>query len=162
MGVHKSGHEAAGKQCRSMAYEASEHLMRFQPPRVVGLIWAAPYSLLGMTIGVAGLCSGGTVRSCDGVLEFSGGLTQRFVQRLPGGEFALAITLGHTVLGQTEAALDIAHEHELVHVRQYERWGPFFGPAYLGASLVIWLRGGDPYRENPFEREAYDAVPENG
>ena len=51
----------------------------------------------------------------------------------------MAHTLGHTVLGQTDAALEIAREHELVHVRQYERWGPFMGPAYLGCSLVLWL-----------------------
>ena len=37
------------------------------------------------------------------------------------------MTLGHTILGQTDAALDISREHELVHVRQYERWGLFMG-----------------------------------
>jgi len=43
-----------------------------------------------------------------------------------------------------------------VHVRQYERWGPLFGPAYLGCSLVLWLMGKRAYRDNPFEVEAYD------
>ena len=42
-----------------------------------------------------------------------------------------------------------------MHVRQYSRWGPLFGPAYLICSLVIWLRKGSPYRDNPFEVEAY-------
>ena len=65
------------------------------------------------------------------------------------------MTWGHVILGQTAAALDISREHELVHVRQYERWGPLFIPAYLLCSAVIWLRGGDPYRDNPFERQAY-------
>jgi hypothetical protein len=41
-----------------------------------------------------------------------------------------------------------------VHVRQYERWGPLFVPAYLVSSLVLWLRGRDPYWDNPFEVEA--------
>jgi hypothetical protein len=59
------------------------------------------------------------------------------------------------VLGQTEASLDLSYEHELVHVRQFERWGPLMGPAYLLCSLVLWLRGGRAYRDNPFEREAY-------
>jgi hypothetical protein len=51
----------------------------------------------------------------------------------------MAFTLGHTVFGQTDAALDICRDHELVHVRQFERWGPCMGPAYLGCSLVLWL-----------------------
>lgn len=29
------------------------------------------------------------------------------------------------------------------------------GPAYLLASLYLWLAGRRPYRNNPFEREAY-------
>jgi hypothetical protein len=77
------------------------------------------------------------------------------ILRLPHGQFTLAITLGHTILGQTDAALDIAREHELVHVRQYERWGPLMGPAYLACALVLWITGRRPYRDNPFEREAY-------
>jgi len=40
-------------------------------------------------------------------------------------------------------------------VQQYERWGPLFVPAYLGSSLLQWLRGQDPYRSNWFEREAF-------
>ena len=45
--------------------------------------------------------------------------------------------------------------HERIHVRQCERWGPLFLPAYLLASAFIALRGGNPYLDNPFEREAY-------
>jgi hypothetical protein len=68
----------------------------------------------------------------------------------------MAFTLGHTVFGQTDAALDISHDHERVHVRQFERWGPLMGPAYLGCSLVLWLKGRRPYRDNPFERQAFE------
>lgn len=68
---------------------------------------------------------------------------------------ASAMTLGHVVLGRTPAALDISREHELVHVRQYELWGPLFVPAYLACSLWLWLRGGNAYFDNPFEKEAY-------
>ena len=67
----------------------------------------------------------------------------------------MACTLGHTVFGQTDAALDISHDHEMVHVRQFERWGPLMGPAYLGCSFVLWLTGRRPYRDNPFERRAF-------
>ena len=59
-----------------------------------------------------------------------------------------------TILGQ--AALGISHVHEMVHVRQFEQWGPLMRPAYLGCSLVLWLMNRRPYRENPFERETFE------
>lgn len=121
-----------------------------------GYLWASPYSLLGLAIGVVGLLTGGRARLRSGIVEFYGGFVRWFVTCLPGGQFALAFTLGDTVLGQTDASLDIAREHELVHVRQYSRWGRFMGPAYLLASLALWFVGRDPYRDNPFEREAYN------
>lgn len=122
--------------------------------RVLAWIWASPYTLLGLLIGLIGLVSGGRARIRGPVVQFHSGGVQWLIQRLLGWEI-LAITLGHTVLGQTEVALDLSHEHELVHVRQFERWGPLMGPAYLLCSLVLWLRGGRAYRDNPFEREAY-------
>jgi hypothetical protein len=124
--------------------------------RILAIAWASPYTLIGLTIGLLGLCFGGQVQRRGRVLEFHSGGVKWFLHRLPLGQFTLAMTLGHTVLGQTEAALDISREHELVHVRQFERWGIFFGPAYLGSSLALWLMGRRPYRDNPFEREAYD------
>lgn len=123
--------------------------------RILAILWASPYSLLGLAIGGVGLLTGGKVQVRSGVVEFYEGAVKRFLHLHPGGQFTLAMTLGHTVLGQTEAALHISREHELVHVRQYERWGPLFGPAYLGCSLVLWLMGRRAYRDNPFEVEAY-------
>ena len=122
--------------------------------RVLAYLWASPYTLLGLTIGSIGLLAGARARIRGPVVQFHSGLVRWLIRRLLG-EDILAITLGHTVLGQTEAALDDSHEHELVHVRQFERWGPLMGPAYLLCSLVLWLRGGRAYRDNPFEREAY-------
>jgi hypothetical protein len=124
--------------------------------RGLGIAWALPNSLLGFAIGLATLATGGGVRRVGRAIEFHGGLAAWLLQRaapLEGG--AMAITLGHVILGRTAAALDISREHEWVHVGQYERWGPFFIPAYLLASLALWLAGRDPYRENPFERAAY-------
>jgi len=66
-----------------------------------------------------------------------------------------AITLGHVVLGCDEATLTRTRRHERVHVRQYERWGPLFIPAYLLASAWLGLRGFNAYLDNPFEVEAY-------
>lgn len=65
------------------------------------------------------------------------------------------MTLGHCVLAADRAQLVRTRNHELVHVRQYERWGPMFVPAYFVASAWVWSRGGDPYWDNPFEAQAY-------
>ncbi len=65
------------------------------------------------------------------------------------------MTFGHTILARTEEDVRRTHEHELVHVRQYQRWGVFFVPAYFAASLWLWCTGKDFYRENPFEVEAF-------
>jgi hypothetical protein len=64
-----------------------------------------------------------------------------------------AITFGHVVLCVDELDPKTL-EHELVHVRQYERWGPLFFIAYPLASLGAARRGGHPYRDNRFEAEA--------
>jgi hypothetical protein len=61
-----------------------------------------------------------------------------------------AITFGHVILAVDELDPETMR-HELVHVRQYERWGPLFIPAYLFASARARLRGGHAYRDNPFE-----------
>ena len=126
------------------------------PLRLLALVWALPYTLLGLLLGVVGLCTGGRVRIRGRVIEFYGGGVKWLLQQFFFGEGAIALTLGHTILGQTDAALDIARRHELVHVRQYERWGPLMGPAYLGCSLVLWLMRRRPYRDNPFERQAFE------
>ena len=68
----------------------------------------------------------------------------------------MAMTLGHVIWGCDELCLARCRDHEQVHVRQYERWGPLFIPAYLIASLVAHRRGLDPYFDNPFEREAFE------
>lgn len=124
--------------------------------RILGIIWASPYTLIGLVLGGIGLCTGGRARIRGRVIEFYGGAIKWLVLRLPHGQFTLAFTLGHTIIGQSDASLDISRDHEMVHVRQFERWGPFMGPAYLLSSLVLWIAGRRPYRDNPFEREAYD------
>jgi hypothetical protein len=111
--------------------------------------------MLGLAAGLVGLATGGRVQRRGATLEFHGGAVRWLLDHAPICAGASAMTWGHVILGQTVAALDISREHELVHVRQYERWGPLFIPAYLLCSAVIWLRGGDAYRDNPFEREAY-------
>ncbi len=122
--------------------------------RTLTMLWASPGSLVGLIAGTLGLCTGGHCRRVGHTLEFHGGFVKWLLKRLPVE--AIAMTLGHIIIGQTKDTLDIAREHEWVHVRQFERWGPFFIPAYLGCSLWLWLRGREAYRGNPFECEAYE------
>jgi hypothetical protein len=65
-----------------------------------------------------------------------------------------AITLGHVVVGVSLAALDATRAHERAHVRQFERWGVLLLLLYPLAGLLAALRGGSPYFDNVFEREA--------
>lgn len=127
--------------------------------KVLLVIWVSPYSLLGICIGAVGMLDGGYGRFRDGAFEFYGGGTARFVRRLPTGPTTAGFTLGHVILGQTGEGLQLVGKHERVHVRQFERWGPLMGPAYLGASAWMWLLGRDAYRDNPFEVEAYRQAP---
>ena len=130
-------------------------------PKPLAWLWASPWTAVGVAIGMLGVTTGGKARRRSGTLEFYGGVIPKLLAVLPGGPCVMAMTLGHVILGSSPAALDCAHEHELVHVRQYERWGPLFIPAYLACSAYIWFRGGDAYRDNPFEREAFAIGPGN-
>lgn len=118
------------------------------------LAWASPWTVLGLVIGMLGLPFGGKYVVRSGIIEFHGGFAAWLLEHLPLQP--MAMTLGHCVVGKSRAALDISHEHELIHVRQYERWGVFFIPAYFLASAWVWLKGQDAYRDNPFEREAFE------
>lgn len=117
--------------------------------------WALPATLLGLSLAVLARASGGSVRRIDGVLEAAGGWPARMLQRgFPFSGAVAAITLGHVVLGVTDAALQATRAHERAHVRQFERWGPLMLVLYPLAGLSAWVRGGHPYRDNVFEREA--------
>ena len=111
------------------------------------------------TPGAIGLLFGGRWRWHLGVLEFFGGGLGSVLARLPQPLRFSAMTLGHVILAVDRSALAQLRQHEHVHVRQYERWGPFFLPAYLLSSLLQLLLGRNPYRENHFERQAYALAP---
>jgi hypothetical protein len=70
------------------------------------------------------------------------------------------MTLGHAIIGRDPLSLEFCREHEQAHVRQVERWGPAFIPAYLLASVLAWRRGEHYYRDNWFERDARRACGE--
>ncbi|MFN2526697.1 MAG: signal peptide prediction [Actinomycetota bacterium] len=109
--------------------------------RTLAILWAAPYSLFGLLL--APFFS--SHRSRHGVLLCEGAAWPR---RL--GWRYRAITFGHVVLAIDR--LDPATlAHELIHVRQYEMWGPLMVPAYLLASAWALVRGRAPYTDNAFE-----------
>ena len=123
-------------------------------------LWAGPNTLLGLLFVPLTLATGGGVQRVRGALEVHGGAAAfalRHGTLLPSG--ASAMTLGHVILGRNLECLARCRDHEHVHVRQYERWGPLFLPAYAVASVVAGMRGGNMYRDNAFEREAYNTEP---
>ena len=112
---------------------------------VLKRLWAAPGTLIGLIL--APFFKSRTMRR--GVLLCEGADWPRKL-----GWRYRAITFGHVVLCVNEID-EGTFEHELVHVAQYERWGPLFLPAYGLASLKVKLSGGHVYRDNPFEVEAH-------
>jgi hypothetical protein len=127
---------------------------------ILARLWALPATLCGLAAVAFAVASGGRVGRRGGVIEAHGGLIARVLARgVPIARGAAAMTLGHVVLAQDEECLEWSRRHERVHVRQYERWGPFFIPAYVLASVVAAARGGHYYRDNVFERAAYREAP---
>jgi hypothetical protein len=120
--------------------------------------WAFPATAVGLIFVLLAWLSGGRARVVDGVIEVQGGLVTLFLRGdFPGFSAASARTLGHVILGLDQANLDSSRVHERTHVRQYECWGVLLLPAYLASSWSAWRRGLDPYYDNRFEREAFDA-----
>lgn len=120
-------------------------------------LWPLPWTAVGLLLGAVAWAFGAHARVQAGVLEVSGGVLGRRAARGVGPFNVLAITLGHVVLGSSAEVLGQLRAHEQVHVRQYERWGLLFVPAYLADSLWQLLRGRHPYRDNRFERPAFAA-----
>lgn len=119
-------------------------------------LWALPNTLLGLCLVPPALLSGGKAERVQGVLEVHGPAIKRLLNGVPLIGGASAITIGHVVIGRDAETLKRCREHEQVHVRQYEKWGPFFLPAYFLSSAAQWAKGGDAYSDNRFEREAVE------
>lgn len=121
---------------------------------IAAYLWTLPNTLLGLVVCLAAWPRG-RVAIVDGVVEAHGPVLRWALRRLPPPGGASAVTLGHVVIGCDAQALEWSRPHEHVHVAQYERWGPFFLPAYVGASLWAALSGRHFYRDNVFEEEAF-------
>jgi hypothetical protein len=144
--------------CKTAASTGGREV-RMRASKLLAYAWASPTSVLGLLFVPDALLTG-RVRNVAGVLEVHGRLARFFLTHctiLEGG--ASAMTLGHVVIARNQQLLDDSRSHERVHVRQCERWGPFFIPAYMLFCLLAWYRGLRAYEDNPFEREAYGETP---
>src|SRR5687768_14279769 len=97
------------------------------PRRPLVYLWALPTTAVGLLAFVLGAIAGRNTRYqiVDGVLEVHGGFVAWLLTHATLLEHgASAMTLVHVVLGRDELALDLTRDHERVHVRQVERWGP--------------------------------------
>ena len=110
--------------------------------RLAAVIWAAPMTLVGLIVGAG---SGTRPRLRDGIILFAParGLTGGIV-RTRG---YAASAFGHVVISVDEPTAALL-AHELVHVRQAERFGAFMAPLYL----ALLARHG--YRHHPMEMAA--------
>jgi hypothetical protein len=122
--------------------------------RPLAYLWALPNTALGLLFLLPVLLTGGRARVERGVLELHGGFARFFLRRCLFVK-ASALCLGHVILGQDRGCLDYSRDHEHVHVKQYERWGPFMLPTYFLSSFLAWRRGDHFYFDNRFEKEAY-------
>ena len=118
--------------------------------------WALPVSCIGILLVLFVIFSGGKVSVTAGVIEAEGGILHFLLSRRRYFKIDV-LTIGHVIIGHNSESLARCRHHEHVHVRQYERWGPFFPFLYLLSSAAALVRGMDPYRDNRFEQEAFRA-----
>lgn len=149
-----SGEDSESAEAPSRGEREMQHIRTAR--RLMAYAWAAPTTCVGLAAGALTLATGGRAQVRRGAIEFHGGFSRWFAENRG---FA-AMTLGHAIIGRDPGCLESCRDHEQAHVRQVERWGPFFLPAYLLASAWAWRRGEHYYLDNWFERDARRACGE--
>ncbi|MFL5767745.1 MAG: hypothetical protein ACJ758_07870, partial [Actinomycetota bacterium] len=91
----------------------------------LGFVWTLPNTLLGL---VAGSLTFQWPRVMEGALVFDRG--PRGLTSLMRSFDRTAMTVGYVIVS-SEPVEGTLLRHEQHHIRQYDRWGPFFIPAYL-------------------------------
>ena len=69
--------------------------------KLLAYLWAAPWTMVGTSVGLLGLLTGGRAQRRGPILEFYGGGVTWLLNRLPIQP--MAMTVGHSVLGVTAA-----------------------------------------------------------
>ncbi len=118
-------------------------------------IWPLPITLFGLILASIVQITGGVCKRYGNALEASNGAASRLLWLMNPWANIEAITLGHVILARDADTAERLRTHEHTHVRQYERWGVIFPLAYFASSAIAVMKGGDAYRDNVFEREAF-------
>ena len=130
-----------------------EHGRRWSPIRRA---WRWPNDALGRL--AAATVQGAGRRQISGVSIVEDPRFDRLFRLVPN--HPTAMTFGSTVVARRQ--LDEATvSHELTHVAQYARLGPFFLPLYLLGAAWGLFRHGESYLANPFEKRAMRAAEES-
>jgi hypothetical protein len=125
-------------------------------------LWALPLSFLGLPFWLLARWQNSQVAFAHGhvdrhkrllALSACSPTIAWLLARHPFGAMQ-AVALGCVVLARDAQALQACMAHECVHVRQAMRWGPLFPLVYAMASAWAWLRGGCPYADNWYEKQA--------
>ncbi len=114
--------------------------------------WVLPNTILGFLLGFNSLFSSKRVRVVGPFPNHFELDNPWFLKLTPFP----AMTFGHCVLCKSKKEALEWRKHELVHIKQYERLGPFFLPLYLASSCIALLGGYSPYYDNIFEIDAYN------
>lgn len=122
--------------------------------RLMKLTWVAPCSLVGLIAASAVLLCGGSARRASGTLEVTLRHSEAECPAIAKCLPFRAIALGHVIIAVGQLDLERLRAHELVHVRQYERWGIVFFVAYAASGIWQVLNGRNPYWNNHFEVQA--------
>lgn len=95
---------------------------------LVGKLWAAPTTAVGLVLGALGWALGGEPPDTgNNAIEFRG---NKLIAR-----FTPAITIGHTICYASRAPDQSTQDHERQHTYQAE----VLGPAYLPAHILFQL-----------------------
>lgn len=109
---------------------------------IAGLNWLNGTTFAGLAVARAARCQ----VSKRGDVFAAVGYRHRF-------PIAGAFTIGSVVIARRPLG-DAVWAHELGHVRQYAWCGPMFLPLYGLAAGWSWVRAGDWWSRNAFERRA--------
>jgi hypothetical protein len=108
-------------------------------------VWASPLTLIGLLLAaLSGTRPEWSAQHRCWVARDVGGLSGLALR----GVGADANAVGHVILCRLPAPPESLIAHELVHVRQAERFGPLLFPLY------VWLGARYGYRDHPLERAA--------
>lgn len=137
--------------------------------RLLSAVWALPVSALALPLLPLAVWRA-QWRVAEGAIEVVSPALSWFLRGwwfrwLAGGDGFAAATIGQVIIARDAACLARCRRHELTHVQQCLRWGPFFPLVYVGAGLRAAVRArrfSAYYWDNPFEQEARAAEADVG